>query len=35
MMMSTAPMVQKKLIARMARKSRRMCIVPLTSAIEA
>ena len=34
-MISTAPMVQKKLIARMARNSRRMCIVALTSSIEA
>ena len=34
MMISTAPMVQKKLIARMARNSRRMCRVALTSSIE-
>ena len=35
MMISTAPIVQKKLIARIARNSRGMCSVALTSAIEA
>jgi hypothetical protein len=33
-MNSTAPIVQKKLIDMMARNSLRICIVPLTSAIE-
>ncbi len=35
MMISTAPMVQKKLIARIARNSRRMCMVALTNSIDA
>jgi hypothetical protein len=35
MMMRTAPIVQKKLIARMARKSRRTCMVALTNWIDA
>ena len=34
-MISTAPMVQKKLIDRIARNSRRMCSVALTSSIDA
>ena len=35
MLMSTAPMVQKKLIESIARNNRRMCIVALTSSIDA